>query len=89
MQQGCATLFRMTELDALAEATQHYRHTKAEHDKAQEAVTAAALAALKAGHRPTDVIDRSPFSSAYIRRIAREAGIAPAPPGPKPSKEDS
>jgi hypothetical protein len=77
----------MTELDALAEATRRYRQTKAKHDDAQEAVAAAALAALKAGHRPTDVVEHSPFTAAYIRRIAREAGIEPARPGPKPSKE--
>lgn len=77
----------MTELDALAEATKRYRRTKTAHDDAQEAVTAAAIAALRAGHRPTDVTERSPFTAAYVRRLAREAGIEPARPGPKPSKE--
>jgi hypothetical protein len=77
----------MTELDALAEATKRYRKTKTAHDDAQEAVTAAAIAALRAGHRPTDVTDVSPFTAAYVRRLAREAGIEPARPGPKPSKE--
>ena len=78
----------MTELDALAEATRRYRRTKSDHDEAQEAVAAAALAALKAGHRPTDVVEVSPFTAAYIRRMAREAGIEPARPGPKSSKEN-
>ncbi|GHG97292.1 MULTISPECIES: hypothetical protein [Amycolatopsis] len=77
----------MTELDALADATRHYHQTKDDHDKAQEAVAAATVAALKAGHRPTDVVEHSPFTAAYVRRLAREAGIAPARPGPKPTKE--
>lgn len=77
----------MTELDALAEATKRYRKTKTAHDDAQEAVAAAAVAALRAGHRPTDVTEHSPFTAAYVRRLAREAGIEPARPGPKPSKE--
>lgn len=75
----------MTELDQLDDATHRYLKTKSEHDKAQEAVTAAAIAALKAGQRPTDVVEHSPFTAAYIRRLAREAGLAPARPGPKRS----
>ena len=85
--RGCATLLRMTELDALAAATQRYRDTKDAHDQAQEAVAAAAVAALKAGHRPTDVVDHSPFTAAYIRRLARDAGLEPARPGPKSAKK--
>jgi hypothetical protein len=77
----------MRELDALDEATQRYRATKAAHEEAKADVTKAAVAALKAGHRPTDVTERSPFTAAYVRRLAREAGIEPARPGPKPSKE--
>jgi hypothetical protein len=46
----------------------------------------AVLAALRAGMRPTDVTARSPFTAAYVRRLAREAGIEPARPGPKSTK---
>jgi hypothetical protein len=77
----------MTELDALAEATRRYRQTKTAHDKAQAVVAAAAVAALRAGHRPTDVTERSPFTAAYVRRLAREAGVEPARRGPKPAKD--
>jgi len=78
----------MTELDALDEATKSYFETKAAQEAAQQAVAKAAVAALRAGYRPTDVVARSPFTAAYIRRLARDAGIEPAPRGPKPSKED-
>jgi hypothetical protein len=36
---------------------------------------AAVVAALKAGKRPTDVASWSPFSAAYLRRLARDAGV--------------
>jgi thiamine pyrophosphate-dependent acetolactate synthase large subunit-like protein len=39
---------------------------------------AAVVAALRAGKRPTDVASWSPFSAAYLRRLARDAGIPPA-----------
>ncbi|WP_372672997.1 hypothetical protein [Amycolatopsis kentuckyensis] len=74
----------MTALDALDDAARRYRETKKAHDAATEAVAAAAVAALKAGERPSDVVEHSPFTAAYVRRIAREAGIEPARPGPKP-----
>lgn len=54
-------------------------------DKAREAAlgahVAAALAALRAGRPPTGVANLSPFTDAYIRQLAREAGIPPARKG--------
>ena len=38
----------------------------------------AARAALKAEKRPTDVASRSPFSAAYLRKVARLHGIPKA-----------
>jgi hypothetical protein len=35
----------------------------------------AVVAALRSGKRPTEVTNRSPFTAAYIRRIARDNGI--------------
>lgn len=74
-------MFRMSEekspLDALAEATRRYRRTETAHEEARRVVTAAVLDALRAGERPTDVAERSPFTDAYIRRFARENGIEP------------
>jgi hypothetical protein len=68
----------MDEIEAAVRTTgkKVARHTRetAEH---LEAV----LAALRAGKRPTDVADWSAFTATYIRRMARKAGIPPAPKG--------
>ncbi|MEU4954316.1 hypothetical protein [Streptomyces lavendulae] len=71
---------------ALDQATQLYRETEEAHDQARKAAIKAVIAALRSGMRPTDVTERSPFTAAYVRRIARENGIEPAKPGPKSSK---
>ncbi|MGW2826366.1 hypothetical protein ACWC24_36085 [Streptomyces sp. NPDC001443] len=71
---------------ALDQATRRYRETEEAHDEARKAAVVAVVAALKGGMRPTDVTERSPFTAAYVRRIARENGIEPARPGPKSSK---
>lgn len=73
----------MDEMEALDQATSRYRQTEAAHEDARQQAMRAVVAALKADKRPTDVVDRSPFTAAYVRRIAREAGIEPAKPGPK------
>jgi hypothetical protein len=73
----------MDPLGRLDEATSRYRKTETAHEHAREATIAAALDALRAGERPTDVVGRSPFTAAYIRRLARQAGIEGARPGPK------
>jgi hypothetical protein len=74
------------EIDMLAAATRKFERTRKAHDAAKAEVIQAALDALRAGERPTDVADKSPFTPAYIRRIARDAGIEPAAPGPKPKR---
>jgi hypothetical protein len=74
----------MTDADpiaALDEAARDYRETKQAHEKAQETVIAAALDALRAGKRPTEVVDHSPFTAAYVRKLARDNGIEPAKKG--------
>lgn len=76
-------MLRMNPLTRLDEATAHYRETEKAHDEARDAAVAAVVEALRAGERPTDVTSRSPFTAAYVRRIARENGIEPAKPGPK------
>lgn len=70
----------MTKLD---KATTRYRETEQAHDESRDAAAEAVVEALRAGERPTDVTERSPFTAAYVRRIARENGIKPAKPGPK------
>jgi hypothetical protein len=70
-------------LDALREATARYRQTEAAHKKSTDDVRAAIVAALEAGETPTDVNKEAPHTPAYVRRIAKEAGVAPRPKGPK------
>ena len=68
---------------ALIAATRRYARTETAHDEARQAAIEAVLAALRDGIGPTEVERLSPFTGAYIRKLARENGIPPAPPGPK------
>lgn len=68
-------------LDALDESTRRYRATEQAHEESRKAVTADVVAALRAGKRPTDVTDHSPFTAAHVRKIARDNGIEPSPRG--------
>jgi hypothetical protein len=65
----------MTELEVIEESTRRYLETAEAHEDSRRAVTAAVLAALRAGERPTDVAARSPFTETYIRKLARENSI--------------
>lgn len=67
-------------------ATTRYQQAEDAFEQARQAVIAAALDALRAGKGPTEVANGSPFTAAYIRRLARLAGIPPAPPGKKPGQ---
>ncbi|MFI6331984.1 hypothetical protein ACIBBG_27205 [Micromonospora chersina] len=71
--------------DELAAAKRRYQQTEAAHEKARQAAIAAVLAALRGGVGPTEVAALSPFTAAYVRKLAREEGIPPARPGPKRS----
>jgi hypothetical protein len=53
----------------------------ARHDRERAEHIDAVVAALKAGERPTDVASWSPFTPAYLRRLARQAGVPQAPKG--------
>ncbi|MET8864714.1 hypothetical protein ABZW11_17390 [Nonomuraea sp. NPDC004580] len=75
-----------TPLALLDEATARYWKTKQAHERAQQDVIAAALDALKARERPTDVAERSPFTDAYIRRLARDNGIKAQPKSKGPRR---
>jgi hypothetical protein len=74
---------RVRLLKALDTATELYLETKAPHDAAREMVVAAVLSALRDGIEPTTVAERSPFTAAYIRRLARDNNIPPAKQGMK------
>lgn len=73
----------MKELDAVtAELRKIDQRRTGLRDRAKELV----IAALRKDVPPTEVADRSPYSHAYVRTLAREHGIPPAPPGVKPRK---
>jgi hypothetical protein len=61
----------------------------ARHDREKAEHVAAVVAALKAGERPTDVADWSPFTATYLRRLAREAGVPRAPKGGRRKPKES
>lgn len=83
-QEGCGTLRSMAdERDELIAATKRYERTEAAHEVARQQAIQAVLAALRVGVGPTEVERLSPFTGAYIRKIARENGVPPAAPGPK------
>ena len=60
---------------AVRTATTQYQDTGEAHETARAALVAAVVAALKAGERPTDVTTWSPFTAAYVRKLARGHGI--------------
>jgi transposase InsO family protein len=62
----------MTKLD---EASERYREAKDAFEDARTEAVMAVVDALRAGERPTVVTNRSPFTAAYVRRIARDNGI--------------
>lgn len=47
----------------------------------REEASKLAVELLKAGAAPTEVADRSPFSAAHLRTLARIAGLPPAKRG--------
>jgi hypothetical protein len=64
------------------------RLVKVERERSQLRDRAAELVVdqLRRGVPPTEVAARSPFSPAHVRKLARDAGLPPAPPGIKPRK---
>lgn len=64
-------------LDVVDETTEQYKSAADALEEARRASIAAVVAALKAGERPMTVAARSPFTDAYVRRLAREHGIPP------------
>lgn len=65
----------MDPMEQLDKATEQYGETKDAFDEARTKAVMAVVDALRAGKKPTEVTNRSPFTAAYVRRIARENGI--------------
>lgn len=70
----------------MKQAAEQYATAKETLDQARETMRAAIVDALEAGMTPTEVNALSPFTPAYNRRIADDAGLAPRPRGPKKRK---
>ena len=74
-----ATLLRysvsMNHQDTIEAGTRLYERTGATHESARTDLVAAVLAALRDGEPPTDVAAWSPFTEAYVRKLARTNGI--------------
>ena len=68
---------------SLGRASEQYREAEQRFDQTRQALVDAVVEALLAGVPPTEVVDLSPFSPAYVRVIAREHGIPPARGGPR------
>lgn len=73
----------MIERDELVAVTRRYHDLKPGWDEVRKAAADAVIAALRSGLSPTEVTELGPFTAAYVRKLARQAGIPPASPGPK------
>jgi len=60
---------------AIREAARRYQQTEEAHERARDELVSAVVKALQAGERPTDVTNWSPFTAAYVRKLARKHGI--------------
>jgi hypothetical protein len=65
------------DLKAVRDAAHRYQANVRKGQALRRELLRAIAAALAAGERPTDVAKRSGFTGAYVRRIARAAGIGP------------
>lgn len=65
-------------LTALSTSTRKYRRTEQAHKDARAETIQVVLDALRAGAKPTEVVNASPFTAAYVRKLARENGIEAA-----------
>ena len=73
-------------LAALDETTRQYNAALAVLEKTREASAAAVLAALRDAVPPTTVVEKSPFTATYVRKLARGAGVPPATTRRKPQR---
>lgn len=71
------------EMDNLITATKTFLKHERQLKEARQNLMSAVLAALRAGITPTEVVAHTPYTAAYVRRIARENGIEPAARGRK------
>lgn len=65
----------LARLDAI---TAELAPIETQREKLRHEASELVVALLKAGAAPTDVANRSPFSAAHVRTLARIAGLPPA-----------
>jgi hypothetical protein len=65
----------------LAARAADYARTLEDHEKARDALQAAALDAWRAGMRPATIAERTGLTTSYLRKLARDAGLPAAPTG--------
>ncbi|MFB9187429.1 hypothetical protein ACFFX1_55675 [Dactylosporangium sucinum] len=61
----------------LTAAKTNYRRTEDAHTKARNELQEAVVAALRAGVGPSEAARLSGFTDAYVRKLARAAGLPP------------
>jgi hypothetical protein len=64
------------EMAAVDRDTSRYNDTGQAHDQARAALTGSVVAAVRAGARPALVAARSPFTEAYVRKLAGPDAVA-------------
>ncbi len=77
------------EMVELGTVTTRLRRVETEREKLRDRATELVVASLRKQVPPTRVAEQSPFSSAHVRKLARDHGIPPAPPGIKPRKRQT
>lgn len=73
------------DLEAVRRTARRFAAAERARNAARTAHLAAVLTALRDGQPPTVIARLSPFTSAHLRKIAREDGIPPARRGRKAS----
>ena len=63
--------------EAIRAASRRYNRTKKAHEDARDELTAAIVAGLLGGVRPSEAAEDSPFKDARIRQIARAHDVPP------------
>jgi len=69
--------------DRITTASQTYEKAATAAEQAKNALFDVLADAIRTGRSAEDIAGHVRFSAAYIRRIARERGAQPLPPGPK------
>jgi len=77
------------ELEAVTQTGRRWRSADKARDKARAEHFGAVIAALRAGQPPTEIAERSPFTAAHLRKIARDAGIPAATRQKRPPRRES